>query len=146
MRERSDHGWRNPHAQLHLRAASRVRSVAGCRGKSGASSNAASSYAAGKNDAALVRKGNAIAVPQTSPLRQALQVEEVAETTVMRPITLPGVTEAAPARLIKVVAPVAGLIERLHKRMGDEVRVGDPHWTLRISHRPLLIRARPRLR
>jgi len=102
--------------------------LGGC-GKSAASSDAASD-AAGKNDAALMRKGNAIAVPQASPLRQALQVAAVAETTVMRPIAVPGVIEADPARLIKVVPPVAGRIERLHKRLGDEVRVGDPLFTL----------------
>jgi cobalt-zinc-cadmium efflux system membrane fusion protein len=103
--------------------------LGGC-GKAASSPNAAASGDAGKSDAAVVRKGNSIAVSQTSPLRQALQIAAVAETTVMRPITVPGVIEADPARLIKVVPPVAGRIERLHKRLGDEVRVGDPLFTL----------------
>lgn len=103
--------------------------LGGC-GKPIASPDAAASGTVGKNDAVVVRKGNSIAVPHSSPLRQALQVATVAEMTVMRPITVPGVIEADPARLIKVVPPVAGRIERLHKRLGDAVRVGDSLFTL----------------
>jgi cobalt-zinc-cadmium efflux system membrane fusion protein len=104
--------------------------LAAC-GQSGASVPAAAAGGdASKTDTALVRSGRTIAVPPASPLRQALQVASVAETTVVRPISVPGVIEADPARLVKVVPPAAGRIERLHKRLGDEVRVGDPLFTL----------------
>jgi cobalt-zinc-cadmium efflux system membrane fusion protein len=116
-------------APCMLLAASAV--LSGCSGKSSAAApDVAVANDAGKPDAALIRKDNAISVPQTSPLRQALEVATVAETTVMRPITVPGVVEADPARLVKVVPPVAGRIERLHKRLGDSVRVGDALFTL----------------
>ena len=81
-------------------------------------------------DSAIQRSGATLTVPANSPLRQALQVAAVAESDVVRPISVPGVIEADPSRLIKVVPPVSGRIERLYKRLGDPVRVGDVLFTL----------------
>ena len=77
-----------------------------------------------------MHEGTSIAVPVASPLRQALQIATVVETTVERPISLPGVVEADPAKLIKIVPPVAGRIERMYKGLGDAVRAGEPLLTL----------------
>lgn len=52
------------------------------------------------------------------------------EQAVERPIVVPGVVEADPARLIKVVPPLSGRIVHLYKVLGDPVRLGDPLFTL----------------
>lgn len=81
-------------------------------------------------EAALLREGSSVAVPPKSPLRQALQVAVAAQTTVQQPIAVPGVIEADPGRLVKIVPPVAGRIMRLYKNLGDAVKAGDPLLTL----------------
>ncbi len=81
-------------------------------------------------DAALVREAGRIRLPESSPLRQALQVAAVQEESVERPITVPGAIEADAAKLIKVVPPVSGRIVRLDKRLGDPVKRGEPLFTL----------------
>jgi membrane fusion protein, heavy metal efflux system len=80
--------------------------------------------------AALMREGDSIAVPAASPLRKALQVAPAAETTIERPISVPGVIEADPARLVKIVPPIGGRIEHVYKGLGDAVRAGEPLLTL----------------
>ena len=78
----------------------------------------------------VVHQGALRSVPAASPLRKALAVAEVSEQPVQRPITVPGVVEADPARLIRVVPPVSGRIDKLYKRLGDTVKVGDALFTL----------------
>ena len=78
----------------------------------------------------VLHQGALRSVPVASPLRKALAVAAVSAQSVQRPITVPGVVEADPARLIKVVPPVAGRIEKLYKRLGDTVQVGDALFTL----------------
>ena len=78
----------------------------------------------------VVHQGALRSVPAASPLRKALAVAAVSEQAVQRPITVPGVVEADPARLIKVVPPVSGRIDKLYKRLGDTVKVGDALFTL----------------
>ena len=86
------------------------------------------------NDAAptsaVVRKGAAISVPAASPLRQSLQLAYAEEHSVARAIPVPAVVEADPARLVRVVPPVAGRIDRLLKHLGDTVKAGDPLFTM----------------
>ena len=84
----------------------------------------------GPADSPVQRRGATLTVPANSPLRLALQVAVVTESDVQRPIAVPGVIEADASRLIRVVAPVAGRIERLYKRLGDPVRVGDALFSL----------------
>lgn len=79
---------------------------------------------------ALQHNGIAIAVPAGSPLRKSLQLALVEEHSVARSIPVPGVVEADPARLVRVVPPVAGRIEHLQKRLGDTVMAGDALFTL----------------
>ena len=66
-----------------------------------------------------------VRVPEASPLRKSLQVAAVEERSVEPPIVVPGVVEADPAKLIKVVPPVSGRIVQLHKHFGDAVKKGD---------------------
>ena len=80
--------------------------------------------------AAVVRKGASIAVPAGSPLRQSLQVASAAEQNVTRAIPVPAVVEADPARLVRLVPPVAGRIEQLLKHLGDTVKAGDALFTM----------------
>ena len=75
--------------------------------------------------AAILRQADVASIPQASPLRKSLQVAAAAAQTVERPIVVPGVVEADPSRLIKVVPPVSGRIIELHKLLGDPVRKGD---------------------
>ena len=86
--------------------------------------------ASGETVESLLHQGALRSVPAASPLRKALAVAAVGAQSVQRPITVPGVVEADPARLIKVVPPVAGRIEKLYKRLGDVVQVGDALFTL----------------
>ncbi len=79
---------------------------------------------------ALVRTGSSIEVPAASPLRQALRVSGVDETLVEQPIRVPGVVEADPAKLVKIVPPVGGRIERMYKSLGDAVHAGEPLLTV----------------
>lgn len=75
--------------------------------------------------AALVHDGDALRIPEKSPLRRSLVVAAVADQPVAAPFTLPAVVAADPARLAKIVPPMAGRIVRLGKQLGDEVKAGD---------------------
>ena len=75
--------------------------------------------------AAVVHDGDTLLIPEKSPLRRSLVVAAVAEQSVAAPFTLPAVVEADPARLVKVLPPLAGRIVRLNKQLGDPVKAGD---------------------
>src|SRR5215468_9199384 len=74
----------------------------------------------------LVREGDRIIVPEGSPLRAKLTVEAVAEQEVKRTLVLPGVVEADPTRLIKILPPLAGRIIQLKVQLGERVKEGQP--------------------
>src|SRR5215470_7416547 len=61
----------------------------------------------------IVTEGQRMVVPDGSPLRNKLVVEAVAEKEVQRNLVLPAVVEADPARLLKVLPPLAGRITQL---------------------------------
>lgn len=77
-------------------------------------------------DAAVQHTGDQVHVPDASPVRKALRVAAVEERTIERPITVPGVVEADPTKLVKIVPPVSGRITRIVKHLGDKVSRGDP--------------------
>jgi cobalt-zinc-cadmium efflux system membrane fusion protein len=79
---------------------------------------------------ALVHDQGRLTVPPASPLRKTLQVAAAAEQTVERPLLVPGVVEADPARLVKVVPPVSGRIVELRKGLGDAVKAGEALFVL----------------
>jgi len=75
--------------------------------------------------AVLQRVQGQVVVPEGSPLRRTLRVEPVAEQQVSAAFSLPAVVEADPARLVKILSPVAGRIQSLDKVLGDAVKRGD---------------------
>ena len=78
----------------------------------------------------LVHDGDALLIPEKSPLRKSLLVAAVEGQSVAVPFTLPAVVEADPARLVKVMPPLAGRIVRLNKQLGDQVKAGDVLFTM----------------
>jgi cobalt-zinc-cadmium efflux system membrane fusion protein len=75
--------------------------------------------------AALVREGDRIRVPDSSPMRGRLEVAAAEEVEVEEPIVAPAVVEADPAKLMKVLTPVSGRITRIYKQLGDSVQPGE---------------------
>jgi cobalt-zinc-cadmium efflux system membrane fusion protein len=73
----------------------------------------------------LQHAGSQIVVPEHSALRRSLVIQSVAEQAVQAPFALPATVEADPARLVKVLPPLAGRIVSLDKHLGDSVKVGD---------------------
>ena len=104
-----------------------IVAVAGCKGSENQSPPGG---AAAQSNAAIERTGDQIRVPAGSPVLKALQVATVEERTIERPIVVPGVVEADPARLVKIVPPAAGRIVRLDKHLGDEVKRNDALFVL----------------
>jgi membrane fusion protein, heavy metal efflux system len=74
----------------------------------------------------LVREGQRISITEGSQLRNKLAVEAVAEKEIQRSLVLPAVVEADPARLIKVLPPLAGRVTRLDVQLGERVQTGQP--------------------
>lgn len=80
--------------------------------------------------APLVHQGTRLVVPAGSPLRKTLAVATATQETVAAPFALPAVVEADPARLVKVLTPLAGRIVSLDKQLGDDVKAGDVLFTI----------------
>jgi cobalt-zinc-cadmium efflux system membrane fusion protein len=78
----------------------------------------------------LVHDGDLLRIPEKSPLRRSLVVAALAEQSIAAPITLPALVEADPARLVKVLPPLAGRIVSLNKQLGDEVKAGEVLFTI----------------
>src|SRR5712691_6909805 len=74
----------------------------------------------------LVREGERISIPPGSPLRNKLTVDAVGEKEIQRTLVLPAVVEADPARLVKVLPPLAGRITQLEVQLGERVETGQP--------------------
>jgi cobalt-zinc-cadmium efflux system membrane fusion protein len=75
---------------------------------------------------ALIRAGTRISVPEGSPVRANLAIEPVTEQDVERSLVLPAAVEADPARLIKVLPPLAGRVTQLKVQLGEQVEAGQP--------------------
>ncbi len=72
----------------------------------------------------LRRIGDRLVVPPDSPLRRVLTVEEPAMKEVARSLVLPAIVEADPARTVKVLPPVSGLVLQLKVQLGARVKEG----------------------
>ena len=83
-----------------------------------------------ESKAAAIHDQNRIRVPEKSPLRKALKVEPSVSLSIEQLIAVPAVVEADPARLMKVLTPVAGRVVKLDKVLGDKVAAGDTLVTL----------------
>jgi len=74
----------------------------------------------------LVRNGERIEVPEGSPLRNKLKVDDVTEMPIQQTLVLPAVVEADPARLSKVLPPLSGRVTQLKVDLGRRVELGQP--------------------
>ncbi len=74
----------------------------------------------------LIREEGRITIPQDSALRSKLTVDAVGEKEIQRSLVLPAVVEADPARLAKILPPLAGRITQLKVQLGERVELGQP--------------------
>ena len=72
----------------------------------------------------LIREEGRITIPQDSALRSKLTVGAVGEKEIQRSLVLPAVVEADPARLAKILPPLAGRITQLKVQLGERVELG----------------------
>lgn len=91
-----------------------------------ATNSSAPGFAPEESGPYLVREGPRIVVPDGSPLRSKLAVDAVGQKEVERNLVLPAVVEADPARLIKVLPPLAGRVTQLKVQLGQQVEQGQP--------------------
>lgn len=75
---------------------------------------------------AFVKDGNLIKIPEGSPLRRQLTVQAVTQREMVRDLVIPAVVEADPARIMKVLPPLAGRVTALNVRLGERVERGQP--------------------
>jgi cobalt-zinc-cadmium efflux system membrane fusion protein len=73
---------------------------------------------------ALVRKGDKIFVPETSPLRQRLTVMPAATEATSGRIMAPGFVESVPVRTVSVLPPGGGRVRDVRVALGDRVQRG----------------------
>lgn len=74
----------------------------------------------------VVREGERIRVAPNSPLRAKLAIEPVPHRDIQRTLVLPATVEADPARLMKILPPLAGRIMQLKAQLGERVELGQP--------------------
>lgn len=83
--------------------------------------------AAHKTDDPAKLAPNQILLPAGSPKLQSIRVEAVeARSVCTEEVTAPGKVEAIPARVVRVVMPVAGRVTRVMAGLGDPVKRGQP--------------------
>jgi cobalt-zinc-cadmium efflux system membrane fusion protein len=74
--------------------------------------------------AMLVRQGNQIVIPESSPLRKRLTVTPAHAEAVSAKLVLPAVVESDPARTAAVLTPLGGRVVEIKVALGDRVRQG----------------------
>jgi membrane fusion protein, heavy metal efflux system len=74
--------------------------------------------------AMLVRQGNQIVIPESSPLRKRLTVTPAHAEAISAKLVLPAVVESDPARTAAVLPPLGGRVVEIKVALGDRVRQG----------------------
>jgi cobalt-zinc-cadmium efflux system membrane fusion protein len=74
--------------------------------------------------AMLVRQGNQIVIPESSPLRKRLTVTPAHAEAVSAKLVLPAVVESDPARTAAVLTPLGGRVVEIKVALGDRVHQG----------------------
>jgi membrane fusion protein, heavy metal efflux system len=74
--------------------------------------------------AMLVRQGDKIVIPESSPLRKRLTVTPAHAEDVSPKLVLPAVVESDPARTAAVLTPLGGRVLEIKVALGDRVRQG----------------------
>ncbi|HVW68182.1 MAG TPA: efflux RND transporter periplasmic adaptor subunit [Steroidobacteraceae bacterium] len=72
----------------------------------------------------LLRQGDKIVIPASSPLRKRVAVEPARAEEVGAKLVLPGVVESDPARTAAVLTPLGGRVLEIKVALGDRVRQG----------------------
>jgi cobalt-zinc-cadmium efflux system membrane fusion protein len=103
-----------------------ILGTAAYRFLAGPSGRSESVPAAAEHVQPIIRSGRRVAVPDHSPVRNKLSIEPVGEQDVQRTLVLPAVVEADPARLIKVLPPLAGRVIKLDVQLGERVKASQP--------------------
>lgn len=75
---------------------------------------------------AFIHQGDKFIIPEGSPLRSRLVVEQVAIKNSPHKLMLPAAVEADPARTVNILPPVAGRVVKLNVSLGDRVAKGQP--------------------
>lgn len=78
----------------------------------------------------LVRHGEALFVPEKSPLRTRLSVAAVIQQAGAAEITLPATVEADPTHVVNILPPLTGKLVTLQVHLGDRVQRGQVLATL----------------
>jgi len=86
----------------------------------------AAAPAAVEKPAPLIRAGEQVTVPETSPVRSRLAIAPIGFKDIERSLVLPAVVEADPAHLIKVLPPLSGRVIQLKVQLGERVTAGQP--------------------
>jgi membrane fusion protein, heavy metal efflux system len=73
---------------------------------------------------ALVKQGEKITVPESSPLRGRLTITPVVMQPVSDKLILPAVVESDPAHTASVLPPLSGRVLQLKVALGDRVKAG----------------------
>ncbi|UUC93024.1 efflux RND transporter periplasmic adaptor subunit [Comamonas sp. C11] len=81
--------------------------------------------AAADSQTALYREGNLVVVPSQSPVLAQLKLAQATQEQVQTLISAPANIEAEPEKMVKITPPVAGRLVRLHRQLGDPVKVGE---------------------
>lgn len=79
---------------------------------------------------AIVRQGNRVMVPASSPLAGRLEVEPAKFTTFTRQVNAPATVEADPARYARILPPLNGRVLQLFVHPGDAVVKGQELLTI----------------
>jgi membrane fusion protein, heavy metal efflux system len=74
--------------------------------------------------ALLVRQGDKIVIPESSPLRKRLTVTPAQAEVVSPKLVLPAIVESDPARTAFVLPPLGGRVLEIKVGLGDRVRLG----------------------
>ena len=72
----------------------------------------------------MVRQGNQIVIPESSPLRKRLTVTPAHAEAVSAKLVLPAVVESDPARTAAVLTPLGGRVVEIKVALGDRVHQG----------------------
>jgi membrane fusion protein, heavy metal efflux system len=72
----------------------------------------------------MVRRGEQIIVPESSPLRKQLEVTAALADTINAKKVLPGIVESDPARTAAVLTPLGGRVLQIKAALGDHVHKG----------------------
>ena len=74
----------------------------------------------------FLRKNGSIFIPESSPIRERIHIEEVGTAILSQTVSAPASVEANPAKRANIYPPVSGRIVKLLVSMGDNIRKDQP--------------------